>query len=147
MIVYFDTSAFVPLLVEEASSSAFGELWSAADTVISTRLLYVETSSALVRARAAGRLTAGRVAEALALLETAWDGFRVLELDDALMRRAARLAAQFRLRGCDSVHCAAAELLGGDEIVAASADAKLLAAWRSLGLATFGHDFGARGAS
>ena len=44
MIVYFDTSAFVPLLVIEPGTSLARELWDSADEVVTTRLLYVEAA-------------------------------------------------------------------------------------------------------
>ena len=59
---------------------------------------------------------------------------------DALLSaldEAARTAFRFGLRGFDAVHCAAAAMIRGDDVVAASSDRQLLAAWRDLGLATF----------
>ena len=51
MIGYLDTSAFVPImLAAEATSPACVEFWLTADMVVSTRLLHVETASALARA-------------------------------------------------------------------------------------------------
>jgi predicted nucleic acid-binding protein len=55
LIGYLDTSAFVPLLIEEPTSAACLEFWNAADAVISTRLLYVESAAALARAERNGR--------------------------------------------------------------------------------------------
>jgi predicted nucleic acid-binding protein len=61
----------------------------------------------------------------------------VIEVDDGLVRVAADLAHRFGLRVYDAVHCAAAALLDGPDLVAASGDKRLLAAWRELGVATF----------
>lgn len=136
MIVYFDTSAFVPLLIDEAATKACTELWYSADTVLSTRLLYVEASSALARARRAGRLSADAHADAIGLCDELWRTMAVSELDEPLMVRAGEFANEYGLRGYDSVHCAAAAMAGDQQLVAASGDTRLLAAWRSLGLAT-----------
>ncbi|HEU4808012.1 MAG TPA: type II toxin-antitoxin system VapC family toxin [Homoserinimonas sp.] len=137
MIAYFDTSAFVPLIVEEASSAACGDLWRAADEIVSTRLLYVETSAALARAFRSRRFDDRALAEAQERQIRLWASVSVVELDHALMIRASELAQVCGLRGYDSVHCAAAELLGGTGFVAATGDRQLLTAWHGLGVATF----------
>ena len=54
-----------------------------------------------------------------------------------LVARAATLADQFDLRGYDAVHCASAELINDDELVAVTGDRHLLTAWRGLGLTTY----------
>lgn len=41
------------------------------------------------------------------------------------------------MRGYDAVHCASAEQLDDDEVVAAAADQRLLTAWLELGMATY----------
>ncbi|HEX3813356.1 MAG TPA: PIN domain-containing protein [Mycobacteriales bacterium] len=52
-----DTSAFVPLIVQEPGSASCRRIWNDRDVVISSRLLYVETAAALARARRMKRLT------------------------------------------------------------------------------------------
>lgn len=136
MICYFDTSAFVPILIDEPSSRACRELWTLADAVITTRLLYVEAMAALSRAERTGRITAATVRAAGDGLDRLWPEFQVIELDDALARRAAALAESRALRGYDAVHCAAAGLVDDPDVVAASGDKALLAACRSFGMAT-----------
>ena len=63
--------------------------------------------------------------------------FEIVDVDDALVRRAGDLAHRFRLCGYDAVHCAAAAQLEEPDLVAASGDKQLLAAWRELGIATY----------
>ncbi|CFD45369.1 twitching motility protein PilT [Mycobacterium tuberculosis] len=41
------------------------------------------------------------------------------------------------MRGYDAVHCASAEQLDDDEVVAAAADQRLLTAWLGLGMGTY----------
>ncbi|OBF86409.1 twitching motility protein PilT [Mycobacterium sp. 852002-51163_SCH5372311] len=41
------------------------------------------------------------------------------------------------MRGYDAVHCASAQQLDDDDVVAASGDERLLAAWLKLGMATY----------
>ena len=47
MIAYFDTSALVPLLIEEESTPTCQELWEQADDVASSQLFFVEAAAAL----------------------------------------------------------------------------------------------------
>jgi predicted nucleic acid-binding protein len=61
----------------------------------------------------------------------------VAEVDELVVGRAASLADRLALRGYDAVHRASAEQLRSDDLVAASADQRLLAAWIELGLATY----------
>jgi len=126
--VYFDTSAFVPLLTFEPATDSSREIWQSAETRIATRLLFVESKSALARRRVAG---------ADAILVGLWKSVYLLELDEELMNLAGAAAAEFKLRGFDAVHCAAGASLGTDSVVLASADRRLLSAWQSLGCTTF----------
>ena len=50
MIVYVDTSALVPLLINEPTSEACGEIWDSADSITVTRLAYIEAVAALAMA-------------------------------------------------------------------------------------------------
>ncbi|WP_028278945.1 type II toxin-antitoxin system VapC family toxin [Arthrobacter sp. H5] len=138
MIVYWDSSAFVPLLVKEPGSAASRRLWDVSDTPVSTRLLFVETAAALHQAHRLQRITSDQLRSVLVELESYWDSFAVIALDDSLMRHASDLAGMHSLRGYDAVHCAAGLSVGGDpNAVAASDDTKLLSAWQSSGVKTF----------
>lgn len=137
MIGYLDTSAFVPLLVAEPGTEACQRFWDDADAAVSSRLLYVETAAALAQARRMDRLTDEQHDEALELLERLWSAIDVAEVDEIVVSRAAAFARRFALRGYDAVHCASAEQLDDENMVAASGDQQLLSAWAELGLATF----------
>jgi uncharacterized protein len=136
VIVYFDTSAFVPLLVTEPGTSLARELWDSADEVVTTRLLYVEAAAALARARRMGRITARNRRTAVDSLDELWRDFRVIEIDEVVIRRAAELADRYALRGYDAVHCASAERIDAPDLVVASGDKDVLAACTELALAT-----------
>ncbi|CAN5896366.1 type II toxin-antitoxin system VapC family toxin [soil metagenome] len=137
MIGYLDTSVFVPLLVAEPSTEACQRFWDDADAAVSSRLAYVETAAALAQAWRMDRLTDEEHEEALALLGRLWSEIDVAEVDEIVVSRAAVLARRFSLRGYDAVHCASAEQLNDDDVVVASGDHRLLAAWVELGMATF----------
>ncbi len=137
MIGYLDTSVLVPLLIGEATSPACREFWNTADSVTSTRLLYVEAAAALARAERAGRMVADEPPRATALLDRMIVEIEAIEIDERLVRAAGDLARRFGLRGYDAVHCAAAVQLDEPDLVAASGEKHLLAAWRELGIATY----------
>ncbi len=136
MILYADTSAVVPLLIAEPTSQACGELWDAADVIVATRLLYVEASAALAQAQRLDRISPAEQREALSILDELWSVVDVIELGEGLMTAASTMAMIHGLQGYDATHCAAAVALKDDELVAASADRRLLSAWRAEGLAT-----------
>jgi uncharacterized protein len=137
VIGYLDTSAFVPLLVAEPGSRACRRFWDDADEVVSCRLLYVEAASALAQAHRLMRLTRPEHDRALGLLRRMWNEIDVVEIDQPLVGAAAELAARLALRGYDAVHCASAEQVMADDLVAASGDRRLLSAWQELGIATY----------
>jgi predicted nucleic acid-binding protein len=136
VICYFDTSAFIPILIEESSTATCVELWNTADAVVTTRLLYVETSAALARAQRSGRVSSPKLRSARHNLDYLWVEFDVVELDADLMRLAADRALRSTLRGYDAVHCAAVERLADHDLVAASGDRALLTVCKDLGIAT-----------
>jgi predicted nucleic acid-binding protein len=126
----------VSLLVTEPGTPTARELWESADEVAAARLLWVETAAALARARRIGRITARRHRAALDALDDLWRDFRVVEIDETLIRRAAELADRHALRGYDAVHCAPAERLDASDLVVASGDKDVLTACAGLALAT-----------
>ena len=137
MIAYFDTSALVPLLVTEASTDAYGDLWDHADEVATVRLTYVEAAAAVARALRLGRINTATHDQARDILDALWSRVTVIDVDEALMYAAAVNAADHNLRGYDAVHCAAAQRAAGGEFVAATGDRTLLTAWAALGITTF----------
>lgn len=136
MIVYLDTSAVVPLLVAGPASDFCRHLWDQGDAVTTSRLTHVETAAALAHAERAGRVTPDEHRAVREALDRLWAEFDVIEVDDKIINRATALAVDFALSGYAAVHCASAEQLDDNDLVAASVDRKLLDAWRKLGLST-----------
>jgi len=116
--VYFDTSAFVKLLVAEAGSEDAARLWDAAGAVASSRLLYPETAAALAAARRASRLTGRKHVRAKATVEEMWSQMHVVEVTAAVAGAAASFAERYELRGYDAVHLASAVAVHADALVA-----------------------------
>ena len=135
MIAYFDTSAVVPLLVVEAGSTRAAVLWDGADRVVSARLVYPEGRAALTLAHRLGRLTARQLRAAVAELDSKYEEFDLVEVDDMLARRAGHLAEAHGLRGYDAVHLAAADRVRNPDLVVVAGDGALLAAAATEGIA------------
>jgi uncharacterized protein len=135
VIAYFDTSAVVPLLIAEPGSARAASLWDGADRVVSVRLIYPETRAALAQAKRLGRLTARQLRDAVAKLDSLSGGIDLVEIDDALARRAGELAEARQLRGYDAVHLAAADRVHDPNLVVIAGDGALLDAAAAEGMA------------
>ncbi|WP_052667138.1 type II toxin-antitoxin system VapC family toxin [Nitriliruptor alkaliphilus] len=145
MIAYFDTSALIPLLVDEPGSDRAARLWDVADNVVAVRLIYAEARAALAQATRMGRLAAADLTTAIEGLEGLYVSLDLLEVDERIVRRAGELAQHHALRGYDAVHLAAAERVRDDATVLVAGDRSLCAAAGALGMAVAdtsvdGHD-------
>lgn len=135
MIAYLDTSAIVPLLVAEPSTSLCQRIWQDADRLVSSALAYVEAAAALAMAQRQLRITSKEREIAWSRFTEIWPDVDVVEVDTQLLVTAAELTSEFSLRGYDAVHCASAKLIDDPDLVVAAGDAQLLDAWSRLGLA------------
>lgn len=136
MIAYFDTSAIVPLIIEEATSETCRRLWNEATRVASVRLLHPETRAALARAERMGRLTSRQLASAVDDLEAVIAELDVIEVSSDIAHAGGELAQRFGLRGYDAVHLAAGLAMNDDEVAFVTGDHDLAAAARAAGMAT-----------
>jgi len=130
-LAYFDSSAFVKLVVEEAGSDLAVELWDGCDAAISSRLAYPEVRAAL--AAAARNHVLDNIE--LHLAERAWEEFwaatRRVEVTSAVEREAGELARRYALRGADAVHLASALAIGDADLAVAVWDRRLHAGARA----------------
>lgn len=87
-VIYFDSSAFVQLLVNEDGSELAAELWDGCDAALASRLAYPEVRAALASAGRSHRLTA----EAQLWAETVWEDFWaatwIVEFTESIARQA-----------------------------------------------------------
>ena len=134
MIAYFDTSALVPLLVDEPTSDTAGRLWNASDRVVTVRLTYPETRAALATAHRLGRISSAGLATAKQGLQLLAHQLDYVELTAELASRAGDIAEAHALRGSDAVHVTAAELVNDTELVFVSSDIKQRETAHRLGL-------------
>jgi predicted nucleic acid-binding protein len=124
-LVYFDSSAFVKLVVEEAGSDLAAELWDGCDAAVSSRLAYPEVRAALGAAARNHVLDDGELETAERAWEEFWAATRRVELTSAVEREAGELARRHALRGADAVHLASALAVGDADLVVAVWDQRL----------------------
>jgi predicted nucleic acid-binding protein len=134
VICYFDASAFVKLVIPEGGSAAASDLWSQADRVASSYVLYPEARSALARATRSGRLTRARERRARRLLEAFWLDLHGITPTLQITARAGALAEAQTLRALDAVHLASAEEIADRDLVLVAGDRALCTAARRVGL-------------
>ena len=135
MIAYFDTSALIPLVIEEPGSDRAAQLWAAAERLVTVRAAYPEGRAALAQARRIGRLDPRRYRTARTGFEILWPQLDRVELTAQLAQRAGDLAEELALRGYDAIHLAAAEAAADPDFVFVAGDQPLCHAASSLGLA------------
>jgi len=111
MIVYLDTSALVKLFVNEPETTAIANALDESGAVFTHIITYAEARAALAKAARMKRITNKCHVSYKAALEYYWDNLEVITLNFPLIKRAGNLAETHALRGYDSIHLAAAELV------------------------------------
>jgi predicted nucleic acid-binding protein len=131
LILFFDTSAFVKLLVRETGSDDVLAAAQGAAALAAARLLEIESRSFIgrsVAARFLDRRGARRLRDDLA----SWlRGFAVVALDEDIATTAGDAAERHALRGMDAIHLASALRLAAASampVVLATYDEELRAA-------------------
>jgi predicted nucleic acid-binding protein len=135
VLVYFDSSAFVKLLVEEEASDVVSDLWRGCDAPVSSRLAHVDVRAALAAAGRDHRLNTSAVRTAVQDWGRFWSVTRPVELTKAVEQHAGELAGAHALRGADAVHLASALAVDSGDLVFASWDRRLAAGADAVGLA------------
>ena len=133
MVIYFDSSALVKLVVEETGSALAAKLWDGCDAAVSSRLAYPEVKAAL--AAAGHDLDPAGQAAAEDAWEEYWSATRPVELTRAVEQSAGRLAARHGLRGADAVHLASALAVSQPGLILAVWDRRLRSGAQAAGLA------------
>ena len=141
MIAYFDSSAFVKLLVDEPARDAAVRVWDDADTVVTSRLALPEVSAALAAARRAFRLDSTSERRARRDWDEYWGAVHVVELTAAVATEAAALAGRLVLGGADAVHLASALTVVDADPILVTWDRRLTSAALEAGLAVVPGDF------
>jgi hypothetical protein len=135
-LVFFDSSAFVKLLAEEAGSELAAQLWDGCDAAVASRLAYPEVRAALAAAARNHDLDEADLDDAERTWDSYWAATRPVELTAAVEQHAGQLARAHALRGADAVHLASALAIGGPDLVVAAWDRRLHAGAQAAGLYT-----------
>ena len=134
-LVYFDSSALVKLVLDEAGSDIAATLWNACDAAMSSRLAYPEVCAALAAAGRNHDLTGSEASAAATEWDEFWASMRPVELTPDIEQSAGVLARRHRLRGADAVHLASTLALGAADLTVAVWDRRLHAGATAVGLA------------
>lgn len=140
MIAYFDTSAFIKLLIAENGSDEVKRYWQKVDHVASCELLLIESTSAIVRAKTAHRISSATYLSALKLLEDLYQRMNIVSVSSELIASACLLSKTEQLRSADAIHLAAAQTL--DSKVFIGADKELCLAASRQGMTVLNPEFG-----
>ncbi len=137
MTVYLDTSALVKLYIPETDSAKVAQLVETAEMSATSRIAYAEARGAFARKRRERAVSLRDYRTIVQDFDNDWDSFFIVDVSDALIKRAGQLAETFALRGYDAVHLASAAIVGeqGSETVTfACFDERLARAARRHGL-------------
>jgi hypothetical protein len=107
---FWDSSAIVPLLVQEPATAAVAACYRADSILIVAWTTMVECASAVARAEREGLLTAQDATLALSRLDELAQAWREVEPTDDLRAIARRLLRAHQLRAGDALQLAAATL-------------------------------------
>lgn len=135
-IAYFDSSAYVKLVVDEPGSDLAAALWDGCDTAVASRLAYPEVRAALAAAARGRRLSSADLRRAESGWEEYWAATRPVEMTAVVSAQAGEMAAAHGLRGADAVHLASALAVGPAFLLFAVWDQRLRAGARAVGIQT-----------
>ena len=136
MIAYFDTSAIVPLLIDEPGTEVARDHWLDADRLVTVRLASIEARAALAQAARSRRINRAQHREDVDALPDLFEQVELVDIDEALVARAGTIAEERALRAYDAVHIAAARTVDDPRLVVVAGDLELLAAAEAEGMAT-----------
>ncbi len=134
-IAFFDSSAFVKLLIDEPGRAEAVLFWDEADAVVASRLAFPEVVAALAAARRGARLDSASERRARRDWDEYWSATTVVELTAAVAAEAATLAGRYVLGGADAVHLASALTLFDAELILVAWDGRLRVAALAAGIA------------
>lgn len=137
MIIYFDTSALVKLIVTEDASALVQRLWLMAPEPYASQIGYTELRAAVARAVHAGRAPAIGELDARLMVEGVWQRTVAVGVNVPVVRRAGALAERHFLRALDAIHLASALSVAspGDHFTFVTFDRRLAEAALAEGLA------------
>lgn len=113
-MMFWDSSALVPLVVEQASSARMRQLLGRDASLLAWVLSEVEVLSALARLEREKALSVEGYRQACESLDIVWGGTATVSLADGVKLRAKRLLRLHALRAADACQLGAALLAAQD---------------------------------
>ena len=110
MIVYFDTSALAKLHLVESESGLVKQLATEARLIGTSVLARVEMAAAIAKAVRMQQLTRTNAARVVQGFRKTWPDYAAVQVSEAVIFEADRLAWEQGLRGYDAVHLASARI-------------------------------------
>ena len=138
MTLYAETSAVLRWLLSQEGGEGIRARLAKARHVVSSRLTMIEARRVVRRAERDGWMTAAEAADVLALLAQATSTWSLLEVSEAVARRAEDAFPNEPVRTLDAVHLASALFLrqAFPDLVLVSVDERLRANAALLGFDT-----------
>lgn len=130
--LYFESSAFIKLLIDEPGSTTSMAAWAGGSQVSASPLIFVEARAGLAAAQRGRRMTPDDLVAAKRALGALRPHVNEVRLKSDLLAHAEELTEQESLRAYDAVHLASAELTRADVLV--TADRALIDAAQRRGL-------------
>ena len=137
MILYLETSDLVKLYALEPDSNEIAGRVQAADIVATSILSYAEARAALSRKFREKGIDKNEYERVKNELETDWEHYFVINLNNNLVKSAGDLTEKHALRGFDALHLASAleiKRLTSLPVTFSSSDARLRSAAQEEGL-------------
>ena len=137
LTIYLDTSALLKRYLNEAGAEETRQFLERAEEIATIVIARVETASALARLAFSRSITEEEGERVWKEFSDDWTIITRLQVTAQAIERAASLARQYRLRGYDAVHLAAALLWQesiGEQVTLATFDRDLWTAGRKAGM-------------
>ncbi len=138
MRIYFETSAFMKILLGEPEADLARVAWDDADRIATSLITWTEALATVGAAVRNGTLAADEVTLVRSTLERMWRQCDLVDVTAAIAAVAGDLAEAWRLRSLDAIHLASVLEVADDQTVLQTWDRRLAAAARSMGLAVAG---------
>jgi predicted nucleic acid-binding protein len=130
--LYFESSAFIKLLIDEAGSGTALAAWAGGSQMSASPLLFVEARAGLAAALRGRRMTSDSLVVAKRVLDALRPHVNEVRIVSAVLAHAEELSEQEALRGYDAVHLASALFAEVDALV--TADGALIDSARRRGI-------------
>jgi predicted nucleic acid-binding protein len=133
LIVYFDSSALIKLLLDEPDSQIALDVWNEADLIVTSQISYLEVYAGLARAMRENppKLSKTGYDDAKAQFEQLWAEVFSIVVSSDLIQDARDAAERYSLRAYDALQFATALTVADDGISLATTDKDLERAARA----------------